>query len=189
MSTRLRLRRADGRIYLDRWGFEVKALGGIFLHRMQGADPGEDLHDHPWWFVSIPLLGGYLEERAEIREAPEFAYVARAMAEPGPTPRVPGIRRGHLVERRPRRWRTMRLDEAHRIVELTRHQTWTLVVHGPTRRRWGFYLPSGWMPWRDYELSDEGRRRELRVDITNVPDEAYRVNVGAAFTPEPGDRW
>ncbi len=166
MSTRLRLRRSDGRIYLDRWGFEVKALGGVFLHRMQGADPGEDLHDHPWWFVSIPLLGGYLEERAETRSAPQYATDAPVF----------GSRRGFLVERHPRRWRTMRLDECHRIVELTRHQTWTLVVHGPTRRRWGFYLPSGWLLWQAYELSDEGRRRELRVDITNVPDEAYRVN-------------
>lgn len=187
MSTRLRLRRSDGRIYLDRWGFEVKALGGVFLHRMQGADPGEDLHDHPWWFVSVPLLGGYLEERAETRDAPGFADAAVCADHIWQERHQ--IRRGHLVERRPRRWRTMRLDEAHRIVELTRRQTWTLVVHGPTRRRWGFYLPSGWMLWRDYELSDEGRRREMHVDITNVPDEAYRVNIGAAFTPEPGDRW
>ena len=73
---RLRLRRADGRVYLDRWGLAHERVGGVFLHRMQAPDPGVDLHDHPWPFASVVLWGGYIEQRADIREAPTLADVA-----------------------------------------------------------------------------------------------------------------
>lgn len=165
MGTRLRLRRGDGAIYLDRWGIEHKRLGGIFVHRMQAPDPGEDLHDHPWWFASLILKGSYVEERAETREAPLYARIAEAFDGLGETTRGVRVRRGWLSVR------SMRLDEAHRIIELSGRTVWTLVVHGPTRRRWGFYLSDDWMRWDVYERSDVGRRRELRADISNVTDE------------------
>lgn len=52
---RLTLRRADGEVYLNRWGIGHDRVGGVLLHRMDAPDPGVDLHDHPWWFVSIIL--------------------------------------------------------------------------------------------------------------------------------------
>lgn len=65
---RLTLRRADGQVYLNRWGVGHDRVGRVLLHKMEAPDPGVDLHDHPWWFVSIVLWGGYTEQRADIRE-------------------------------------------------------------------------------------------------------------------------
>jgi len=154
----LRLRRADGRVYLDRYGFEFPSKReptddgpsrlpwfGIFLHRMDAPDPGIDLHDHPWWFGSLILWGGYTEERAPIRE-PD---------------------RGVIVSRSWLSWRTMRLDESHRITGLSRKRVWTLVIHGPVRRGWGFYLCDGWMPWRVYDSTVRAERRDMFAEISN----------------------
>lgn len=167
MSARLRLRRADGEVYLDRWGFEWPAKSeepyrrpwfGVFVHRMDAADPGIDLHDHPWWFGSLILWGGYTEERATTREAPDFARIDETFTTGG---------RGHRERRRWLSWRTMRLDECHRIIRLDRPHVWTLVIHGPTRRGWGFYLPSGFMDWRTYDNTVRAERRDMWAEISN----------------------
>jgi hypothetical protein len=118
----MRLRRADGTVYLDRWGFGGSVLG-LFLHRMAGPDPAEHVHDHPWQFVSVILWGGYYEERADTRSAPLYARLAR---------RWPGTCTvGASEERAPLSVRLMRLDEAHRIVALRRRTSWSLVLHLP----------------------------------------------------------
>lgn len=144
---RMRLRTGDGTVYLSRWGVEFlprrdeagnvgRSAGGIYLHRMRGPDPGVDLHDHPFTFATLVLWGGYTEERALAREAPQLARYAEWW--PGSRgPRTTSVRE----TRRPGRWRTMRLDECHRITGLLRRSCWTLVVRGPRRRGWGFYLP------------------------------------------------
>lgn len=174
MSARLRLRRSDGDVYLDRWGFEWPAKAeatdtsaarrpffGVFVHRMDAADPGVDLHDHPWWFGSLILWGGYDEEREDVRRAP---LVAR-WADMGQQYKD---RRGEqYVRRRWLSWRTMRLDECHRITRLHRAHTWTLVIHGPWRRSWGFYMPDGWLDWRIYDGTVRADRRDMWAEISN----------------------
>lgn len=153
---RMRLRRYDGEVYLDRWGIEADRIGGIFLHRMAAPDPGIDLHDHPWSFLSIVLRGGYAELRAPIRSASAWA----ALEDQGE--RVSRKRRrGYGVVRGPFSWRVMRLDECHRIIRLARTPTWTLVIHGPHRRTWGFYLPYGWVDEGTYDRTVRAGRRDL----------------------------
>lgn len=220
MSARMRLRRADGAVYLDRWGFEWPAKSeepyrrpwfGVFVHRMDAADPGIDLHDHPWWFGSLILWGGYTEERSDIRDAPARAATAEP---PSLVDRIRRLKRGSgpdrcicqsldpvththyenhrghpcarckceaynplvTIERGPAgapvhrgwlSWRTMRLDECHRITDLDRPHVWTLVVHGPWRRGWGFYLPSGFMDWRQYDATVRAERRDMWAEISN----------------------
>jgi hypothetical protein len=150
---RMRLRRADGRVFIERWGAEIERLGGIFVHRMSAPDPGVDLHDHPWWFVTVPLVGSYTEQRAPIREAPAWARVAEKFPET--------VTQG--VVQRLYRWRPrlMRLTECHRITDLHTPVVWTLVVHGPNRRRWGFYLPDGWMDEHTYAREVRSQRRDM----------------------------
>lgn len=152
-KVRMRLRRHDGLIFLDRWGFEAERLGGVFLHKMSAPDPGIDLHDHPWWFVSIILRGGYTEERAAARIASQLAVAAE---------RFPPMCKHGVVEHR-RRWsiRLMRLTECHRITDLDRTPTWTLVIHGPNIRKWGFFLPSGWVNEHVYDQTVRAQRRDL----------------------------
>lgn len=151
---RMTLRRADGRVYLDRWGLGHKRIGAVFLHRMDAPDPGWDLHDHPWAFASIVLAGGYIEERAEARVARNWAEMAEKWPASGRT-------RGRREYRR--RWsvRVLRLDECHRIVELLRPRCWTLVLCGPVRRGWGFYMPDGYLDEKSYDDLVRTERRDL----------------------------
>lgn len=155
---RLRLRRADGQIYLDRWGVGHDRVGRVLVHRMTAPDPGVDLHDHPWWFVTIPLWGGYVEERADVREAVELATIAEKWPET--------CRRGSAEDRLPLRPRMMRLDECHTIVALRRRRCWTLVIGGPRVRRWGFYTPMGYMDERIYDESVRADRRDMWAEPT-----------------------
>lgn len=136
---RLTLRDGDDQVFLDRWGFGVRRLGTIYLHRMEAPDPGVDLHDHPWSFVTIVLKGGYVEQRESIRD--------------DDTPKI------KFEHRRPLRPRLMRLDECHTIARLLGKVSWSLVITGPVRRSWGFYTPDGWMHHNAYEDSPHGQRR------------------------------
>jgi hypothetical protein len=155
---RLRLRRADGRIYLDRWGLSHPRIGGVLLHRMSAPDPGGDLHDHPWTFVTIVLWGGYTEQRVDTRTAPVRAEMAD---------RRPDLHaRGRTQRVHPFRPRMMRLDEAHTITTLTRRTSWSLVINGPRRRTWGFYMPEGWVDYRTYDDTVRAERRDLYAEGT-----------------------
>lgn len=152
----MRLRRADGRVYLDRWGIEWKRLGGIFVHRMDGPDPDKDLHDHPWQFVSLILWGGYVERRADTRRLDYRLDYSRQTV------------------RRPGSVRSLRLDEAHTIKRLNRGSSWSLVIHGPNVRPWGFYVRTHvvdglpkytWVESSVYARSERGQSRYLATEI------------------------
>lgn len=155
---RLTLRRADGRVYLDRWGIGHDRIGGILLHRMEAPDPGVDLHDHPWWFASLILWGGYTEQRADTRHASFLAALADGFGY------ASGPGRGYEQARRPLSVRSMRLDECHTITALNRRTSWSLIVRGPRRRKWGFYMPDGWMPEAEYDATVRADRRDLWSD-------------------------
>jgi len=135
---RLHLKRPDtGETYLNRWGLEGR-WGGVFLHLLGSPDLDRDLHDHPWWFVTVPLWGSYWEERTEIRTAAQRAFEVETSAHPNDS-------RGKMSLVGTWRPRTMRLDEAHRITGLRGRRAVTLVIHGPQRRPWGFYTPGGFV--------------------------------------------
>ena len=143
---RLRLTRSDGLVYLDRWGVELKRVGGVFLHRMNAPDPGWDLHDHPWTFVSLILKGGYVERRANVRTPLIYHEKPRRLGSLGAT----------------------RLDQAHTISRLRGRTSWSLVIHGPRVRLWGFYVPhpvaiDRWS-WVDYHIYAKAGLAKLRRD-------------------------
>jgi hypothetical protein len=142
---RMRLRRSDGRVYLDRWGVIVDRVGGVYLHRMTAPDPGRDLHDHPWTFWSVILRGGYTEQVTGIDGACSRAWLAKSgVGRPGTS--QPGDSRTW----RPGSVHRIKLDQCHRIIELRANPCWTLVIRGPRRRNWGFYTPQRWVCWHDY---------------------------------------
>lgn len=149
----------DGRPFLDRWGLVHERIGGFYFHHIADADPGMDLHDHPWSFVSVILRGGYDEQVAPIREASLLAE----FAEQWPDTCKPGIERSwsrFSIHRMP-------LHVAHRITS-AKPGTWTLVLRGPTRRKWGFYLSGGWIHWEAYPYSIR-RPSSIDRDIRRQP--------------------
>lgn len=155
MTTNLRLRRADGRLYLTRRGWSTDDLHkrwpwipefswfGVYIHHITAPDPGPDHHDHPWPFVSIILKGWYVEERIRVTEYVSeihpFAWV-----------------KTHQFLRRRFSIRSLRLNEGHMITHC-HPNTWSLVLRGPKRQQrfggeyWGFYPDGGYIPEGTYD--------------------------------------
>ena len=98
----------NGEPYLERWilwcGFTVR------LHKFHKGDDDRAFHDHPWWFVTVPLR----------------TYVER-------TPAVERqIVRRFLPHFRPAKHR--------HIVQLADEKpVWTFIVTGPKCQDWGFW--------------------------------------------------
>jgi len=106
-----------GEPYLERY-YLFGAFGWhAYLHRFVDSDPDRGLHDHPWSrAASLVLSGGYEELR------PESADLSR-------------------VENRfvgPWRMNFLRGEDFHRVVLREGRPAWTLFVHGPRVKGWGF---------------------------------------------------
>jgi len=116
----------------------------VYVHKFMRSDDDRALHDHPWWFVSLMLRGGYVEisETAEgnltalSRIAPDWSRLWvhrglgwRALAFRRATYRhrvklIPAVEHSNpFIGRRDRR----------------EQPAWTLVITGPRRRLWGFW--------------------------------------------------
>lgn len=110
-----RLISRDGQPYLER--YYLGRLGPVtaYLHRFVGRDGDAETHDHPWRALSLVLAGGYTEDRA----------------------RLNGDQPPQIRQRRVRWGNVLWLHSLHRIAE-TEPDTWTLFLHGPRRKRWGF---------------------------------------------------
>jgi hypothetical protein len=130
----------SGQPYLDRLRVFQTPLFGLYLHRIHTPDVDRDPHNHPWWFASLVLSGGYDEL---VWDHPED--IGR------PMPRNV-IRRARSRGRFS--LRSIRRSEAHRITDV-RGVLWTLVLTGPRRASWGFWTPRGFMDWRDYPAVGE----------------------------------
>jgi hypothetical protein len=88
----------------------------VFLHHFVGSDRPTELHDHPWsWSLSVVLRGGYAEER---RRRHDRTVRRRWVGPGGFNLLLPGI--------------------FHRVELCDGRPAWTLFVHGPKVRRWGF---------------------------------------------------
>lgn len=119
ISARLPCRCIDGEggePYLERyylWG----AFGWhAYLHRFVDSDPDRGLHDHPWGrALSLVLVGGY----DEIRGDPATGETSRRFVRPGSLNRLRG-------------------DDFHRVVLRSDRPAWTLFLHGPRTKGWGF---------------------------------------------------
>jgi len=116
---RCRLIQLDGHPYLERY-YVGRFLGAtVYLHRFLASDGDREVHDHPWrWSCAWVLTGGYREERLRHLD-PEQGWVADMR-------RIGAGRLNCLTAR-----------SFHRVVD-PRPETWTLFVHGPRVKQWGF---------------------------------------------------
>jgi hypothetical protein len=130
LSARLPCRIIDGEHgepYLERY-YVVGLFGWhVYLHRFVDSDPDRGLHDHPWGrAVSLVLAGGYDELR--------FAWHV-GVPKPGARVAEPPIVRRHV---RPWRLNLLRGSDYHRVVLREGRPAWTLFLHGPRVKGWGF---------------------------------------------------
>ena len=115
---------ADNEPYLTRYYLFLKDRKwfpfNIFLHNFHKGDP-DDLHDHPWPFITIILKGGYWEY------TPTGKYWRSAG-----TIRLAGSNQLHRVELEPG------------------VAVWTLFFPGPVIREWGFMKKGKWVQHEKY---------------------------------------
>jgi hypothetical protein len=109
----------DNSPYLERYHLLKLPFGyQAYLHRFVASDPGRGLHNHPWKnALSLVLCGGYEEVRlASARENHRI--------------KTRHIKAGRL------NW----IDGTmfHRINLTGKGETWTLFLHGPKAKSWGF---------------------------------------------------
>lgn len=105
--------------YLERYHLFRLPFGyHAYLHRFVASDPGRGLHNHPWnRAVSLVLSGEYEEVR-----------MANALGNHELMTRRIGA--GHL------NW--IGGSAFHRINLIGNREVWTLFVHGPKTKSWGF---------------------------------------------------
>lgn len=96
--------------YAFRW---ILVLFGwsLRLHHWIGNDDPRAMHDHPWWFITLCLWGGYTDESEQGNDV---------------------LRIGN-IRYRPAEWK-------HRVILGSQKQAWTLLLTGPKVRHWGFYI-------------------------------------------------
>lgn len=109
----------------------IQRLGiAIRLHNILRSDAGRHPHDHPWWFLTIILRGGYYEMLFD-----EYG-VCSTMKWHGPGSVL--FRRAHTFHRL-----LVPTDDAK--------PCWTLFITGPKAQTWGFLVKGKKVNYRDYE--------------------------------------
>jgi hypothetical protein len=126
------IRPTSGKEYLRRW-FVIprNPVFNIYYHEIVRSDDDRALHDHPWFNISIILVGGYWEHT---------------------------IAKGGVHHRKWRGAGTIKFrtaKAAHRL-EVDGPCS-TLFITGPRFRSWGFHCPeAGWRHWRTFTGGERG---------------------------------
>jgi len=131
---RIIMDRVDNQPYLERYYVFLRDREwfpfNVFVHKFLKSDT-EDVHDHPWPFLTVILKGGYWEW------TPQFDAQSRKTAEVA-------------------RWcgpGSVRWASAHQYhrVEIDPDVTcWTLFMPGVKQRDWGFLVKNKWVQWEQY---------------------------------------
>jgi hypothetical protein len=121
---RVILDRAGNEPYLERYYVFLKDRKrfpfNIFVHKFLKSDP-DDVHDHPWFYATLILKGGYYEY-------------------------VPIFNDEGIIFGEKRHWRGVghfricRPSSFHRIELDPNITAWTLFMPGPQVREWGFLV-------------------------------------------------
>jgi len=110
----------EGNVHFRRWRILQTPWFAIYVHNILRSVEDKDPHDHPWWFMSLILWGGYVEDRVDEngRKSRHYRFAGRMFS--------------------------CKTTEFHKI-RLMR-PTWTLVLTGPrTHELWGYMTEDGWI--------------------------------------------
>lgn len=110
--------------YMVRWFLIPKMwfLPAVFIHKFLRSDEDE-LHDHPWAFITVILWGGY----NEVTPGPDWIN--------GIGTTVSKWRGPGSILYRPAKWKhSVRIEQ----------EAYTLFIHFGRERKWGFYCKGFW---------------------------------------------
>ena len=102
----------------------------VFLHKFLKSDP-DDVHDHPWPYITLILKGGYWEYK------PIFNLHGEKIGE-------------EKHWRSPGHFRFSPANSFHRIELAQGVDCWTLFIPGPNHREWGFLVNNKWIHNEQY---------------------------------------
>lgn len=143
----------EGKLYLRRFyltppGWKYK----VFLHHIAESDSGRDFHDHPFGFLSIILSGGYYEHVV--------------------FPRTP---KGYTRTRRFGAVNIVSATHTHRVALIPgAAQTWTFLIAGPTRRKWGFWILGEDLGCRNDRWVEAVKHTGNKKDSGHYPEDKIR---------------
>ena len=128
--------------YLLRWFIIPRnRFMNVYLHKFLRSDDDRALHDHPWWFVSLILRGGYWEHRAGKPITTRSHRTAGSLV-------IRPANTVHRVELECVGKCKKCVPQCDPGVEIP---AWTLVITGPKIRDWGFACPRGWVHWQEFD--------------------------------------
>lgn len=116
--------RKPGEPYLTRYVIFRTKWASLYIHQFHASDYDVP-HDHPWWWLSIPLRRGYIEHFIDGQNVERKVF----------RPIIRDPRSFHWVEVR-------KGDEG---------KVWTLFLMGKRIREWGFMTPDGWVDEITYQ--------------------------------------
>lgn len=137
--------RDDTGPYLVRWTLFGCRFFSIKIHHILQSDDA-CVHDHPWFFISLILKGGYFEE-APVGESivSGYEYLREELMFK------------HMYLGTEKKWYKLwsilhRPAHYRHRLELPPGKTcWTLVFTGKPFREWGFWTPTGWVKHEQYD--------------------------------------
>lgn len=95
--------------YLRRWAL-VFGLASIRVHHFLCSDDDRAFHDHPWWFITFVIKGGYTDVSPSGKDH---------------------LGRGSIRFRPALHRHTVQIDPGG---------VWTVLLTGPNLRTWGFWV-------------------------------------------------
>lgn len=125
--------------YLTRFTVFGSRWGSLYVHIFHRSD-ADDMHDHPWPFVSLIVWRGYVEE-TPLRLFGMSESAALSIA-PEQAPERKRVWPGMLLFRR--------AQHIHRVELVNGRPAVSLVLTGPVQRKWGFWVNGAWEYWRSY---------------------------------------
>lgn len=105
--------------YLKRWVINFW-LFSIRLHHWRSSDDRRYFHDHPWWFITVVLKGGYIDVSPQGKDK---------------------LTTGSI------RWRSA---YHRHYVRVASRGCWSLLLTGRSFRHWGFWVKNKFLRARRY---------------------------------------
>lgn len=116
----------EGIVHFRRWGILTRWFN-VYVHHIAKSDEDVDPHDHPWWYMSFVLWGGYSEMLYRNSEN-VIAYIYHG----------------------PRSIVVRKTTDFHKLT-LVNGPAWTFVITGPrTHDLWGYSTRDGWVDHLTY---------------------------------------